>query len=101
MPVTVTPVRGAKAISGTVREEFFDVKFDSSYVTGGEPIKAKDFGLLNIYGISVAGGNTAAMPYRVVFDTSESKLYVEIAGSQVASLADLSAVTVRLRVTGI
>lgn len=101
MPVTITPVNGAKSVSGTIREEFYDVQFDSSYPTGGEPITSKDFGLLSIYGASVVGGNTACMPYRVAFDLSTSKLYVETAGAQVASATDLSGVTVRLRVTGI
>lgn len=101
MPVTITSVPGAKSTSGTIREEFYDIKFDSSYPTGGEPIIAKDFGLLSLYGVSVVGGNTDAMPYRVAFNMSTSKLYVETEGEQVAADFNLSAVTVRVRVTGI
>ena len=106
MPLTITPVAGAKSVSGTIREEFFDVTFDSSYPTGGEVVTPRDFGLLALYGISIVGGNTAAMPYRVVFNClpgagNPLKLYVETAGAQVADNGSLAGVTVRVRVTGI
>lgn len=107
MALTITPVAGAKSVSGTIREEFFDVRFDSSYPTGGEVVTPRDFGLLALYGISIVGGNTAAMPYRVAFNlaptvpTDPLRLYVETAGAQVANGTDLSTLTFRVRVTGI
>lgn len=102
MPLKITPVAGAKSVSGTIREEFYDVKFDSSYPSdpaGGEVVTARDFGLLALYGIQSAGSNTAAVGYRVVFDTQASKLYVEDGGTEASG--NLSTLTFRLRVTGI
>lgn len=101
MALTITPVRGARSVSGTIREEFYDVTFDNSYPTGGEAVTPRDFGLLSLYGIGSVGSNTAAIGYRLVFNTQTSKLYVEDGGTEPNAATDLSALTFRVRVTGI
>lgn len=99
MPLTITPVPGAKSVSGTIREEFYDVTFDSSYSAEGEVITARDFGLMALYGISSVGSNSATVGLRVVFDYDTNKLYVEDGGTEASG--SLTTATFRLRVTGI
>lgn len=76
MALTFTQVAGAESVSGKIRERFYDVTFDSSYVTGGEPFTARDVGLLSVYQIIAGGGNAAAGAYHLHYDTANSKLMV-------------------------
>lgn len=113
MPLTITAVDGAKSVSGTIREEFFDITFDDSYPTGGEALDAGDFGFISIYGIAPAGGNAVAIGGNVHFDTANTKLMVQFAPdpggaggaaeafAEAPDTTDLSTYTFRCRVTGI
>jgi len=113
MALTITAVKGARSVSGTIREEFYDVAFDSSYPTGGEAVTPRDFGLLEIYGVVPVGGNAVAGGAKLHFDTANRKLMVHYspdpAGTggaaepfaQVPATTNLSTYTFRVRVTGI
>lgn len=98
MANTKTQVKGPRSISGTIREEFFDFAI-SSYTTGGELVTARDFGLLEIYGIQVVGSNTAGSAYRAVYNNQTGKIMLYSGASEVASATNAG--TFRLRVTGI
>lgn len=96
----ITQVKGARSVSGTIREEFWDF-VPGNYVTGGIPVTAHDFGLMSIYGITFIGGDSASMGYRIAFNNETSTLYIEDGGTEVANDTSLSSTSFRLRVTGI
>ena len=111
MALTITAVPGARSVSGTIREEFFDVTFDSSYPAGGEVITARDFGLMALYGICAVGGNATANGAKLHFDHANLKLMVAFAPDPagaggaatpfVEPTTSLASYTFRVRVTGI
>lgn len=102
MANTKTQVKGPRSTSGTIREEFFDLAISSYTNTGGvngEAVTARDFGLLEIYGIQVVGANTAGSAYRAVYNNQTGKIMLYSGASEVANATNAG--TFRLRVTGI
>lgn len=83
MALTITSVRGARGVQGTMREELFDIVFDTSYPTGGYAVTARTFGLgAALFGITPCGqgnsdGTTAiTTAYVVSYDPNTGKLQV-------------------------
>lgn len=70
------------------------VTFDSSYVTGGEPLTAANLGLASV----VAAFATGATGYKFGYDTTNSKLLAYRSGAsgtafaEVGNTVDLSAI---------
>jgi len=78
MALTFTPVYDAQATNGRFRENVYDITFDSSYPTAGEPVAALDVGLNTLYGLDVLGvssvaGTAKTSEYVFVFDFKNSK----------------------------
>lgn len=87
---------------GNFREGYVDITFDSSYVTGGEPIVLTGWADgVTLYDLSPVGGGAAG--YEFVWDKTNAKIivYVRSTGAQVASEFDLSGVTQRFYWRGI
>ena len=60
MALTFTNVKGTEWEAGRIRGRTYDVQFDASYLTGGEPMTPDDVGLLSITGAYFLGARTAA-----------------------------------------
>jgi hypothetical protein len=76
----------------------FDVTFDASYPTGGEPIDAKDIGGGNILGMLQVNADADAADHQIRFVPSSStagNLQVNDSSGEVADTTDLSALTFR------
>jgi hypothetical protein len=111
-----TKVPGARATSGTVREEFYDLTFisdgvNSNYITTGIPINAKSVGVIGIVGIHILGsalvsGAAQTVQALAVFDykTSKFQLFGTAAGAdgltEIANTRDIATFTYRVRVVG-
>jgi hypothetical protein len=96
MALTVRKV--ASFVSGDRRTVVADVTFDNSYVTGGEALTARDFGLtLALTSVHPAPTITGHVcPY----DAANSKLMAFRGGSEIANATDLSTVTTRVTAVG-
>lgn len=104
MALTVSAVR--RTVYGNRRIVIANITFDSSYATGGESLTASDLGLTTIDHVS-PGVSTGG--YVTVYDHTNSKLLALYGDNNnaadgplidVASTTDLSAVVVRVQVTG-
>jgi hypothetical protein len=97
-----------KGVFGDLQYRVLDITFDSSYLTGGELLTAEDIGLSKVWFsiIPVAEDTSGTdVSYSVLYDIAAGKLkaynvdvdaVADLDGSiEVASAADLSAVTVR------
>jgi hypothetical protein len=96
MALTVTLVKRDKTV-----KEFLviaDVKFDNSYVTGGEDLTPAMLGLHNVNFLNADG--VAGQNFEYLYQTQKFKCFAA-AGSEAASAADLSAVTTRIVALGI
>jgi hypothetical protein len=110
MAATVSRVTGVKdTVVGNQRMVVRSVTFDSSYVTGGEPVSASQFGLKQINAVVVAGAvrkNDATSALIASYDhVNQTLVAYWSAGSgaaplQVTNATDLSAYSVRLIVFG-
>ena len=106
--VNASRVRNQPQREGQLLERIVDVTFDSSYLSGGEPLTITNLGFRLVYGIEVLGftaGATATSVTHVKADVSSETAPVLVAftgaGVQVSNATDLTAITVRLRVTGL
>lgn len=107
MAVTIaTSSNGAefeRGVPGDMQYRVFEITFDDSYVTGGEPMAAADIGFSKIEFITFAGGDSG---YVFDYDFTNSKVIVyRAAGSaaalqQVPNTTDLSAVITRAMAWG-
>ena len=112
MALTIIPVKGARSVSGTIREEFLDITLDASYPAGGYPVQPKDLNLsTNIFGVeevgfSLANGAPPTAKRLLSFDFKNSKLQVfQEAGvvgplAEVANTTNVSTLTFRVRAIG-
>ena len=107
MAVTIaTSSNGAefeRGVPGDMQYRVFEITFDDSYVTSGEPMAAADIGFSKIEFITFAGGDSG---YVFDYDFTNSKVIVyRAAGSaaalqQVPNTTDLSAVITRAMAWG-
>jgi hypothetical protein len=102
MAVTGTPASGnfPTHVVGNRKEWLGTITFDSSYVTGGEPLTASDFGMANIEFVGVGGLSLAGRGVTYVSATKLLKVYVTSTDTEVANGVDLSADSVQARVVG-
>lgn len=113
MALTIAAVRGARSVSGTIREEFFDITFDTSYPTGGYAVTARSFGIgAALFGIAEVGqglvaGTATTVSYKLTYDpgTGKIQLFVSaadtVALTEVANTTNLATRKIRVRVTGV
>jgi hypothetical protein len=92
MALAFAKVFDAASVSGTIRETFYDVTFDSSYPTGGEAISPKDLGLSQIYGLDVLGsslvaGTAPTSRYRFEWDYKNGKLQAFASATPAGTIA--------------
>ena len=92
---------------GRLRGKIFDVTWDSSYPTGGEPISNAAVGLQNIVGTQLVGAKdaTSAGIVPALVASTVKMLAMRCAGSgasliEVTAAVDLSAVTHRVMFLG-
>ena len=82
MALSFAEVPGARSISGTIRETFYDITFDAAYPTGGEAVDPGDVGLAAIFGLDpnygqgLASGVAATSAYVLTWDQVNGKLQV-------------------------
>lgn len=104
MAVTYTELDRSGQV-GRLRVWVGTITFDSSYVTGGEPIDAAQFGMSNIVALIVGSADEAGISAR--WDQANSKLILmdedNTSGieAQFASTGDASAVVVTVLVLGV
>lgn len=99
MSHTVTVV--LDEIEGVNSAVYADLVFASTYATGGETLVPAAFGLNNIEWVTADVTSLTADAITAVFSRATGKLIlVAPAGTQVANAADISAVTVSVRVLG-
>ena len=92
-----------RGVPGDMQYRVFEITFDSSYPTGGEPMAAADVGFSKIEFIAFSGGDGG---YVFDYDFANSKVIVyRSAGSaaalgQVPNTTNLSAITTRAMAWG-
>jgi hypothetical protein len=111
MALTLTPVSGGNYAEANKRVRVFDITFDSSYVTGGEPLTPANVGLKKIeqaipHGLA-RGGASDVEAVGVSYDYTNQKLFayetaatVDLAFKEVTSTANLSTYDVRMTFIG-
>lgn len=80
MALTFTQVKGARGGQGQVREEPYDVLFDSSYPAGGEALSPRSVGLIDVVGFEWWGSNTVGSDYIPIYDVQTGKIVVNASG---------------------
>jgi hypothetical protein len=101
MALTFTKVRHDVTNAG--RLHVYDVTFDNSYQSGGEPVTPSNFGLRgSIQAIDAAFNGAVAANNRVItYDPANGVLHVWTAlGTEATAASDQSAVTARCIVYG-
>jgi hypothetical protein len=108
--LTLTAVAGGNVAFANKRMRVFDVTFDASYPTGGEPLTAANVGLKKIEQAIPHGSarNTAGtLSVKVAYDYTTQKLFAyETAGTvstpdaEVGSTESLATYTVRMTFIG-
>ena len=97
MALTITPVRGAHTVGGTMRGEMFDITFDTSYPTGGYAVTARDFGIgAAIFGIIEAGqglvaGTATTVNYKLGYDPGTKKIQLFVSAADTVALTEVAA----------
>jgi hypothetical protein len=108
--VTVTKVSRVKNQPqrfGQLNAVLADIKFDSSYPTGGEELTESSFGFRVIYGLDFlgmtdgAGDGTVTSIVANLETEATPKLICYDGGSEVTNTTDLSGITARFLVLGI
>lgn len=99
MAVSATKVAGTSTIFGNKRVRVYDVTFDSSYPTGGEPLAASALGLRKIQfaicTVKAVGGTVNVA--NVHYDRANSKLLVfDETPGEAADTSDLSTLVVQV-----
>lgn len=87
------------ASDGDQKSRYGTVTFDSSYVTGGEPYVAGDFGLAFLNHLIITDNGGADV---VAWDKTNKKLiaYVRTTGVEVANTTDLSSLVISVLALG-
>lgn len=114
MALNVQPVPGAPGplfSLGNLKARLWDVTFDDSYPTGGEPLPAAQLGFTRVIAVlpelAVESDYSTSIP--VAYDRENEKLVAYLGPADVSdapldeagSSADLDAYTVRLLVLGV
>jgi hypothetical protein len=101
--VAISASRVAATTFGNKRVRVYDVTFDSSYPTGGEPLAASDVGLRKIdwafCNVKAVGGTVNVA--NVYFDRANNKLKVyDETPAEAANTSDLSTLVVQVAAFG-
>lgn len=91
MPLTLTLVKGSEWEAGRLRGRIYDVQFDNSYLTTGEPLSPDDVGLLSVIGcycigVSGSGGGSTTAYAVPIFNLANGNLQAYETGAAVDTL---------------
>ncbi len=112
----LTRVPGCEGVQGTIREKFYDISFisdgvNANYVTTGFTIFPDDVGLVQIFGVSIAGSALVAGTAQTVqalaaydYKLGKLQLFGTAAGAtgltEIANTQSIATFTYRLRIVG-
>jgi hypothetical protein len=82
MELALTITRKRKTISGNMREKHFQIAFDSSYPTGGEPLTAANLGMRKLTTVSITGQKG----YTFEYDYTNEKILAYQQGAQTSPI---------------
>jgi hypothetical protein len=93
MALTFTFVKGSEWEAGRVRGRTYDVRFDATYPTGGEPMTPDDVGFLNLLGaqwlgVQLNSGASATTTVLPVFNMFNGNLQAYETGDVVSTFLD-------------